>query len=147
MRDLAGQFLALAEKQTDIVPLMIGHRLFGNSLLLTGDLAEGKSQLNDAIALYRRADNLPPATRFGQDIGVTIRSYRSIGQWLLGLPETARIEGACALKHARETGHAASLMYALCHAPWIDLWNGNYAKATIHADELICLGEEKETTF
>jgi hypothetical protein len=88
MRDLAGQFLAVAEKRRDIVPLMIGHRLFGTSLLLTRDLVEGKSQLDQAIALYARADHLPPPTRFGQDVGVTIRSYRSIGQWLLGFPET-----------------------------------------------------------
>jgi hypothetical protein len=32
IRELAAQFLALAEKQGATVPLMIGHRLMGNSL-------------------------------------------------------------------------------------------------------------------
>ena len=36
MRELAAQFLALAEKQGATVPLMIGHRLMGTSLLLHG---------------------------------------------------------------------------------------------------------------
>jgi hypothetical protein len=41
MRDLAVQFLALAEKQRATVPLMIGHRLMAVSLLCTGDMPGG----------------------------------------------------------------------------------------------------------
>ena len=37
VRDLAAQFLALAEKQRATVPLMIGHRLMGTSLLHYGE--------------------------------------------------------------------------------------------------------------
>ena len=37
VRGLAAQFLALAEKQRATVPLMIGHRLMGMSLLYTGE--------------------------------------------------------------------------------------------------------------
>ena len=36
MRELAAQFLALAEKQRATVPLMIGHRLMGTSLTPPG---------------------------------------------------------------------------------------------------------------
>jgi hypothetical protein len=43
MRKLAAEFLALAEKQKATVPLMIGHRLMGSSLLLTGDLTQGRA--------------------------------------------------------------------------------------------------------
>ena len=38
MRELAAQFLALAEKQGAAVPLMVGHRNMGVSLLHTGDI-------------------------------------------------------------------------------------------------------------
>ena len=51
-RELAAQFLALAEKQGGTVSLMVGHRLMGFSLLLTGDIAEGRRHLERAIALY-----------------------------------------------------------------------------------------------
>ncbi len=51
MRELAAQFLALAEKQGTTAPLMVGHRLMGMSLLLTGDIAEGRAHLDRAIAL------------------------------------------------------------------------------------------------
>ena len=77
VRDLAAQFLALAEKQRATVPLMIGHRLMGTSLLFTGDIAEGRAHFDQAIALYDPAEHRPLATRFGQDVGVAILSYRS----------------------------------------------------------------------
>ena len=75
MRELAAQFLALAEKQEATVPLMIGHRLMGISLLHTGDIAEGRAHLDQAIALYDPAEHRPLATRFGQDVGVAILSF------------------------------------------------------------------------
>ena len=41
LRELAIQFLALAENQRTTVPLMIAHRLMGTCLLHTGDISEG----------------------------------------------------------------------------------------------------------
>src|SRR5450759_4299003 len=77
MRELAGQFLALAEKQSEIVPLMIGHRLMGTSLVFTGDVAEGRAHYDQAIALYDPTVHRPLATRFGQDVRVVILCQRS----------------------------------------------------------------------
>src|SRR5271154_3847282 len=48
VRALAAQFLALAEKQGTTVPLMVGHRLMGTSLMCTGDLAEGRAHYDQA---------------------------------------------------------------------------------------------------
>ena len=112
-RDLAAQFLALAEKQRATVPLMIGHRLMGTSLMFTGDIAEGRAHFDQAIALYDPAEHRPLATRFGQDVGVAILSFRSWALWLLGYPEAALADADHALKYAREIGQAATLMYAL----------------------------------
>ena len=111
VRDLAAQFLALAEKQRATVPLMVGHRLMGTSLLCTGDIADGRAHYDQALALYDPAEHRPLATRFGQDIRVTILSFRSIALWLLGYPEAALADVDQALKDAREIGHAPSLMY------------------------------------
>jgi len=52
MRQLSAQFLALAAKQKATVPLMNGHRAVGISLLLTGDISQGRAHLDRAIALY-----------------------------------------------------------------------------------------------
>ena len=141
--ELARQFLALAEKQVATVPFMIGHRLMGTSLLYTGHMAEGRVHYNRAIALYDPAEHRPLATRFGQDVGVAILCYRSLALWLLGYPEAALADAEHALKDAREIGHAATLMYALAHAPLTHIYCGNYQTANAHVDEVVALADEK----
>jgi hypothetical protein len=107
MRDLASQFLALAEKQGAKVPIMIGHRLMASSLMGTGDVVEGRKHYDRAMALYDPAENRSLATRFGQDLRVAILSFRSYALWMLGYPEAALADAREALKDAREIGHAA----------------------------------------
>src|SRR5215813_5324625 len=75
MRELAVQFLALADKQKAAGPLMMGHRLMGLSLLHTGDVVEGRTHLDRAITFYDPAEHRPLATRFGQDIGAATLSW------------------------------------------------------------------------
>jgi len=75
--DLAAQFLALAEKQRATIPLMVGHRLVGSSSQFTGDSVAGRAHLDQALALYDAAKHRSLATRFGQDIRVSILSFRS----------------------------------------------------------------------
>jgi predicted ATPase len=146
LRELASQFLALAEKQTATVPLMIGHRMMG-SVLHTGAFAEGRAHLDRAIALYDSAEHRPLATRFGQDIRVAALSYRSWALWMLGYPEAALADTSTALRDAREIGQAATLMYALVHASLVHVQCGNYATANAEADELVALANEKGALF
>ena len=147
MRELAAQFLALAEKQGATVPLMIGHRLMGMSLLNTGDIAEGRAHLDQALALYDAAEHRPLAARFGQDVAVAILSFRSTALWLLGYPEAALADTDSALKHAREIGQAATLMYALTATLITLVHCGNYATATMQFEELVALTDEKGSSF
>jgi class 3 adenylate cyclase/predicted ATPase len=147
MRELAMQFLALAEKQGATVPLMVGHRVMGASLLFAGDIAEGRAHLDQAIALYDPAEHRPLATRFGQDLGVTVLSFRSLALWVLGYPEAALADAEHALKDAREIGQAGSLMLALLFASVTYIQCGNYASANMEADELVALADEKGALF
>ena len=142
MRELAVQFLALAEKQGATVPLMIGHRLIGLSSLHTGDIAEGRAHLDQAIALYDPAEHRPLATRFGQDVRVTALSWRSTALWVLGYPDTALADADHALKDARGIGQAAALMYAL-QTSLTQILCGNYPRAEEQSDELVALADEK----
>jgi predicted ATPase len=146
-RGLATQFLALAEKQRATVPLMIGHRLMGQSLLLTGDIAASRGHLDQTIALYDPALHRSLATRFGQDVGVVALSCRSIALWLLGYPEAARTDADDAISNAREMGQAATLMYAWSCASFLYTFFGNYAAAAAQAQEVVALAEEKGAPF
>ena len=144
MRELAEQFLALAEKQAMVVPRMVGHRLMGMSSLLTGEVAAGRAHFDRALALYDPTEHRPLATRFGQDVGVAILSFRSLALWLLGYPDAALADANHALKDAREIGQAATLMYALNNtADFAHIHCGNYKAAKAELEELVALANEK----
>jgi predicted ATPase len=145
--DLAAQFLALAEKQRATGPLMIGHRLMGNSLANTGGIAESRAHYDQAVALYDPAEHRPLATRFAVDSGVANLAFRSQALWLLGHPAAALADTNHALKEAREIGQAATLMYALIQVSTTDTHCGNYATATALVDELVALADEKGALF
>jgi class 3 adenylate cyclase/predicted ATPase len=147
VRELAMQFLALAERQSTTVALMIGHRLMGISLLLTGDIAEGRAHFDQAIALYDPAEHRTLATRFGQDAGVTILSFRSMALWVLGHPAAALADADQALEGAVQIGQAATLMLALTLALRINIYCGNYTAANALSDKLVALAEEKSASL
>jgi tetratricopeptide (TPR) repeat protein len=144
---LSRQFLALAEQQKATAPIMIGHRLLGNTLLCLGDITEGLSQLDRASGLYDPVQHRSLATRFGQDAGVAILSYRSIGLWMLGYPQAALADIEQALGDAREIGHAPTLIFALFHASCIHLLCGNLEPAGALLDELVPLADKQGASF
>jgi class 3 adenylate cyclase/predicted ATPase len=147
MRELAVQFLALAEKQRATGPLMVGHRLMGLSLIHAGDIEGGRAHLDRAITLYDPPEHRPLATRFGQDIGAATLSWKSLGFWLLGYPEAAFADSEQALKVAREIGHSATLMYVLNFSAWTHVLCGNYASANVLADEFNALKDQTGSLF
>ena len=143
MRKLAAQFLALAEKQGATFPLAIGHRMVGTSLANAGDLTQGRAHLDQAIALYDPAAHRPLATRFGQDVGVSILSFRSRVVWALGYPDAALADADHALRDALGIGQAAALMYALLFTSQTHILRGSYATANAQTCEVIALADEK----
>ncbi|MBV9531274.1 MAG: AAA family ATPase, partial [Bradyrhizobium sp.] len=145
--DLATECLALAEKRGTMVPLMLGHRLMGTSLMCTGAIAQSRAHYDQAIAIYEPAEHRALATRFGQDMRVAALSYRSWALWLLGFPEAAGRDAEQALKEAREIGQVATLMYALFHTSFTHICCGNYAAASAEANELVPLADERGSLF
>jgi class 3 adenylate cyclase/predicted ATPase len=144
MRNFAAQLLTLAEKQEATVPLMIGHRMMGTSLLVTGSIAESRAHFDQAIALYDPVAHRPLATRFSQEQRVSVLPYRAFALWALGYPEAALVDAERAISDARAIGQAATLMYALVNTSfYIHFTCGNYATANMHLDELVTLADEK----
>jgi len=146
-RQLAEQFLGFAEKQKAAIPIMIGHRIMGNSFLLTGDIQKARVQLDHAITLYDPQKHRVLAARFAQDPMVANLSWRSLALWLLGYPDASRRDTDHALKDAREIAHAATLMYALFFALPPRIFCGDIAAANTLVDELIALADEKDAQY
>ena len=143
VRDIAAQFLGLAERRGTTAPLMIGHRLMGTSLLYTGEIVEGRAHLDRAIALYDPPEHRPLTARFGHDIRMAALGFRSWAQWLLGYPEAALADAGHSLKDARDVGQAATLMFSLTCVATTNIFCGEYAAAAALIEELVELAEEK----
>jgi predicted ATPase len=147
VRNLGAQFLALAERRAETAPRMIGHRLLGSALLFTGDLAGGRAHHDRAIALYDMAAHRSLANRFGQDMGVTILTWRHLNLWILGYPEAALADVKRALEIAHETGQVGSLIYAQIHAGLTQMHCGNFMAAQVQWENLLVFLEEKGALF
>jgi len=143
MLELAARFMTLAEKQGATVPLMIGHRMVGLSLLSTGGIAQSRAHLDRSITLYDPPAHRAMASRFGHDNRVAASIYRSWALWMLGYPEAALADAERAITHARELGQAATLMLALCFTSLTYSLCGSYSAANARLDEDLALANEK----
>jgi predicted ATPase len=142
LRELALQYMSVAEKNGSKTPLMYGHRTMGISLTVLGDIAEGRAHLDRTIELYDPTAHRSLATRFGQDVGVAVLSFRALARWLLGFPEAALADVDRALNDARETGHHGTLMYGLTITARTLFECGYHARATSQLDEVISLADQ-----
>jgi DNA-binding winged helix-turn-helix (wHTH) protein/predicted ATPase len=140
---LAQQFLALAKRQKATAPIMIGHRLLGNTLLCMGKATEALSHLNSAWTLYDPAVHRPLATRFGHDVGVATLIFRPLARWLLGYPDAVLEETERAIAAARATDHMPTLLFALSCTAFTHICCRDTATAAINLDECIALAQGK----
>ena len=147
LRDIADQFLALAEKQKSTAPVMIGHRLVGGSLLHAGKFSEARAHLDRAFSIYDSVQHRQLAARFGHDMGVAILAWRSFALWLLGYPAAALVGIEEALQSAREIGQAGTVTYALFHALYVHVFCGEYARASAEIEEGMALADKKGLVF
>jgi class 3 adenylate cyclase/predicted ATPase len=153
-RDVAAEFLALAEKQKATSPLRrrqaaIGHSFVGVSSFLLGNIAEARAHLEQTIALYNPAEHRTPGTRYGGEDPVVASSFfRSKALWILGYAEAALVDFREALTNARASGNAASLFWALSSSFFfVDSYCGNWPAANARADELVALADEKDAAL
>jgi class 3 adenylate cyclase/predicted ATPase len=140
---LAKEFLTIAELDAAPIPLMIGHRIVGISLLCTGDFVGARGHLDQALTLYNPREHRPLAGRFGLDAKVAVLSQRSMALWFLGYPTAALADATDAVREARNIGHAPSLMDALTFTTFTYMRLGNYTQAGAQVGELLRLTNEK----
>jgi predicted ATPase len=141
-RQLAEEFLSLAEKQDAVAPRLIAHRIVGVSVLIGGELAAGRAHLDRAIALHDPIARRALAARFGVDPRVAGLGYRSLALWLLGYPQAALADVDRAVEEARDIGQATTLMYALVLCSWPCAWTGSDVTVEGLLREAIALAEE-----
>ena len=145
--DLAEQFLALALRQGGTVPIMIGHRLVGCTLLSRGDVEASLPHFDQAITLYNPARHHQAAARFAPDLTLMSLAWRALVLWMLGRPEAAAKDLDGALAIGRRTGRAVDLMFALIGTQPTCIQSGDFARARSQLDEGLRLADEKGASF
>ena len=115
-REFAEELLGLAEGQHSEIGRMVGHRVLGTTLAVTGRLAPARGHLEQAIAHYDPEPHRPLAFLYGQDIRVAALSILAMTLWFLGYPEQALERTSEAVDQARALSHPNSLFYASMQA-------------------------------
>jgi class 3 adenylate cyclase/tetratricopeptide (TPR) repeat protein len=146
-RELAAQFISLAEKQGAVVPLMVGYRNMGVSLFCTGDPVLGRQYYDRGLSMYDPAVHRAFATRFTCDIRVAILFFRSWTLWVLGYPDAALADVGQVLTDADEISQASTTMPALHNIILTLILCGNYAGADEKANQLTALADEKGVPY
>ena len=142
LRTLSAQFLAVAEKQGDPFPIMLGHSLMGQSLVMTGSPAQARRHLDHAIGLYDLKYR-PLSLMYGWDCRIEALGLRSNAMWFLGYPDVAVADANQGLNEARDFGHAGNIFQALHNAIITHFLCGNYATVEALANEVFALAEEQ----
>jgi len=93
---------------------MVGHRLFGTSLL-DGDTEKALAHLERAARIYDATADRATAVTYGTDVQVTTLSNLCICCWLTGRVTEAMAHGRDALEYAHQLSHAHTLGYAYAH--------------------------------
>jgi class 3 adenylate cyclase/predicted ATPase len=145
--ELAQQFHALAQTQSATIPRMIGHMLMGISLVLVGEIAQGRAHLDRTIALYEPGEHRALATRFGHDVRMTAFCWRALALWMLGHPDAAAADIEAALEDAREMEHAATSMFALSHTSLAHALRRDHAASGMLAEQLVALADDKGSLY
>jgi class 3 adenylate cyclase/tetratricopeptide (TPR) repeat protein len=138
MRELAAQYLSLAEKHGGPGQRMIGYGLTGQSLVYTGDIANGRAHLDRAIALCDPSQDRAVSI----DSVVTNLNVRSFSLWFLGYPDGALADADKAISVARKSDKPATLLQALTFAEVVYFLSGDYSKSISLSDEQILLADK-----
>ena len=146
LRELAAQFLALAESQGATAPLMVGHSNMGVACASAGKFLRARVHHDQALVLYDPTVHRALLTRFAaQDQRVVDLSFRSLTMWMLGYPDAALADAERALQEAREIDHASTLMFALWWTGLMKASCGCYTVANAQGKELVALADQNSS--
>ncbi len=114
-RAVGEQLLSLAQRQPDPGYLLEAHRALAFTLLWLGEFVSALAHAEQGMALYDSRQHHAHAFLYGQDPGMSCRSYAAEALWGLGYPDKALVRSSEALAIAKERSHPYSVAWALGH--------------------------------
>jgi predicted ATPase len=112
-QELADQMLTLAKSQEESELLVAAYNAQHHTLFQLGDLTSAYAHLEQCLSLYDPGKHHRLAGLYGEDPGVSCRSFGAWVVWHLGYPDQARRHIHTAQKLAEGLAHPFSLAQAL----------------------------------
>lgn len=141
-RELAEEFLQLAEYQKSVTAQLAGNRMLGTSLLMAGELELAHTHLKRATEHDVPAEKRSITFQSGYVAGLC---YLSWTLWHLGHHDRAQDCGQKAIDQARTLSHANTLGIAISHAGMmLQAFGRNWDQVQSHAESLIALAVEQD---
>jgi predicted ATPase len=140
---LGEQILALAQQAQDTAILPAAHRALGTTLFWLGAVASAHTHLAQGITLYDTKHHRASAFLYGEDAGVTCRSYAAWTLWWLGYPDQGLAQSQQAVTLAQQIVHPFSLGYALFFAAMLHQFRREVHAVQEHAEATISLAQEQ----
>jgi class 3 adenylate cyclase/predicted ATPase len=140
------RFLRHAEQQDDVGLLMMGHRIYGSSLVWRGDTVQGSEHLQRALSMYRpEHDRL--AYEFSQHPRTAGLAHLCLAQQHLGHLDQAMASGWEAITEAKRIEHFNSIAYSLCFVSLLLMLRLDMEPLKRTAGELLELAEHYNATY
>jgi predicted ATPase len=146
-RELAEQFVILAQRVQDPELLLEAHSAMGTTLYYLGALEPAHAHLQRSIAFYNSQQHRSHAFLYGMDPRVRCLSHSALILWLLGHPDQALESSRESLALAQELSHSHSLALALDLAAWLHQLRREEHLTQARAEALIALATEHGFTL
>jgi class 3 adenylate cyclase/predicted ATPase len=140
------RFLLRSEQQDDVGLQLMGHRIYGSSLVWRGDTMSGSEHLRRALRLYRpEHDQL--AYSFSQHPRTAALAHLCLALQHIGDLDQAMEAGWDAIAQARLIEHFNSIAYSLCFVSLLIMLRRDIASLRRTAGELLQLAEQHNASY
>jgi len=142
--ELAGQCLAIAEKQHDSSFIVAACRLLVSTSFWSGNPMLAHEYCERGMARYDPLQHRSLALVYGFDPGVSCLSVGAWALWYLGYPEQALRRSQASIALAHEVNHPYTLASALNLASWTRCYRRKGQAALTLAEEAIALSTAQD---
>jgi predicted ATPase len=143
----AERFLRQAEQQHDTGLLMMGHRIYGSSLVWRGDTRQGSEHLRQALSLYSANEHDKLAYIFSQHPRTAALAHLCLALQHLGFIDQAMDAGWQAISDAKRIGHFNSIAYSLCFVSLLIMLRRDVPTLKTTAGELLQLAKQYGASY
>ena len=146
-RTHAEEALRQADRGGDRPCQVLAHRTMGTVLLLAGEFAPARRELERTAELYRPEQDRTLLQRYAFDPLVAALGFLEWTCWILGCPDTARRHLERSGEYAERLGHGYSVIYHHTTAAVLHLMLRDPASSRMHAGIVIELSKEQRLPY